>query len=181
MLLTEPAPTLTGLDTDTFVIVCTGSRDHHDDDLIGTALWETINAAPSSCSTIVIRHGACPTGADSIIAGFCKMQNNGARLFPRKVIEDPMPAQWDDCTPGCPRVRHRKTKKPGDIHHPGLLGDYCPKAGPRRNAAMLLPGEVSKPPADLVLAFPLPGSWGTKSCIRLAKDAGIPVIPRTRR
>lgn len=166
---------------DTFVIVGTGSRDHTDLDLIGASLWETINSAPPTCSTIVLRHGACPTGADSIIAQLCKRQANGERLFPRQVIEDPMPARWDDCTSTCPRVRHRKHKKPGDIHHPGLLNDYCPKAGPRRNAAMLLPGLVSKPPANLVLAFPLPGSWGTKSCMRLAKDAGIPVLPRTRR
>lgn len=175
--LTRPALTV----PDTFVIVATGSRDHDDIDLIGASLCEVFSTAPSTCSTIVLRHGACPTGADRIISDLCDRQACGAHVFPRQVLEDPMPAAWDDCTPTCPRVRHRKHKKPGDIHHPGLLDDYCPKAGPRRNAAMLASGMASPLPANLVLAFPLPGSWGTKSCMRLANEAGIPVLPRTRR
>lgn len=180
MLLTEPAPTRTGLDTDTFVIVCTGSRDHTDDDLIGTALWETINTAPATCLNIVLRHGACPTGADQIIADLCARNPYGAHMFPRRLIEDPMPADWDNCGPDCSPGPHRKRKRRGDIHHPGTLPDYCPKAGPRRNWDMLVRGVVSDLPANVVLAFPLPGSWGTKSCMRLAKDAGIPVIPKRR-
>lgn len=42
-------------------------------------------------------------------------------------------------------------------------------AGPRRNAAMVAAG------ADLVLAFPLGRSYGTRGCMRLAAAAGIEV------
>lgn len=44
-------------------------------------------------------------------------------------------------------------------------------AGPRRNAAMVAAG------ADLVLAFPEPGAAnaGTRSCVRAAHAAGLPV------
>jgi glutathione S-transferase len=42
-------------------------------------------------------------------------------------------------------------------------------AGPRRNAAMVAAG------ADLVLAFPLGASSGTRGTMRLAVAAGIPV------
>lgn len=41
--------------------------------------------------------------------------------------------------------------------------------GPERNARMVALG------ADLCLAFPLPSSRGTKNCMRLAREAGIPV------
>ena len=41
--------------------------------------------------------------------------------------------------------------------------------GPERNAHMVSLG------ADLCLAFPLPSSRGTRNCMRLAREAGIPV------
>ena len=41
--------------------------------------------------------------------------------------------------------------------------------GPERNAEMVALG------AALCLAFPLPGSRGTANCMRLAREAGIPV------
>ncbi|MBM4469839.1 DUF2493 domain-containing protein [Rhodococcus hoagii] len=40
--------------------------------------------------------------------------------------------------------------------------------GPQRNAKMVALG------ADICLAFPLPSSRGTRNCIRLAREAGIP-------
>ena len=43
------------------------------------------------------------------------------------------------------------------------------RAGPERNARMVAAG------ADVVLAFPLPGSRGTWSCVRLALKAGLVV------
>lgn len=42
--------------------------------------------------------------------------------------------------------------------------------GPKRNAEMVAFG------ADICLAFPLKTSRGTWNCIRLAKEAGIPVL-----
>jgi hypothetical protein len=153
-----------------YVIGVTGSRHHDDLNLILNSLAEAITAAPRD-RNIVVRHGACPTGADAITAHLCEMQRAGRPVFPRDVIEDAMPADWDHCGAGCPDRPHRVTKKPGDIHHPGQLPDYCPKAGPRRNLAI----NVKIPIPAVLLAYPLPGSYGTYSCMRIAATAGIPV------
>lgn len=42
--------------------------------------------------------------------------------------------------------------------------------GPKRNKEMVDTG------ADVCLAFPLPGSRGTRNCMHLAREAGIPVL-----
>lgn len=50
--------------------------------------------------------------------------------------------------------------------------EYSPTGqllGPKRNAEMVRRG------ADLCLAFPAPESRGTQNCMRLAREAGIPV------
>lgn len=48
---------------------------------------------------------------------------------------------------------------------------YGKSAGPRRNAQM-----VSNHPTAIVLAFPMRGSLGTWSCVRIAKACGMKVI-----
>ena len=53
--------------------------------------------------------------------------------------------------------------------HPAEMGPDGHVLGPERNARMVALG------ADLCLAFPLPSSRGTKNCMRLAREAGIPV------
>ena len=53
---------------------------------------------------------------------------------------------------------------------PAQWARFGPSAGPRRNAALLAAARPS-----LVLAFPLPGSRGTWSCVALARAAGVPV------
>ena len=53
--------------------------------------------------------------------------------------------------------------------HPAEMGPNGHVLGPKRNAHMVSLG------ADLCLAFPLPSSRGTKNCVRLAREAGIPV------
>jgi hypothetical protein len=55
-----------------------------------------------------------------------------------------------------------------------MLPDYCPYAGPRRNAAMVAKG------AALLVAAPEAGGLGTQNCIRLAKAARMPVWDITR-
>jgi hypothetical protein len=158
---TEPVP---------YVICVTGARRHDGLSLILDSVVDAITDAPRH-HEIVLRHGACTTGTDAIVAHLCEMQRAGRPVFPRDITEDPMPADWDHCGPGCPNTPHRVTKKPGDIHHPGQLPDYCPKAGPRRNLAM----NVKIPIPAVLLAYPLPGSYGTYSCMRIAATAGIPV------
>lgn len=78
------------------------------------------------------------------------------------------PADWDHCTDSCPQG-HRKMKRPGDTVHPGVCSDYCPSAGPRRNA------ELVKRGADICLAFIRNGSRGASHTAALAEKAGIPV------
>ncbi len=53
--------------------------------------------------------------------------------------------------------------------HPAEMGPDGHVLGPKRNAHMVSLG------ADVCLAFPLPSSRGTKNCMRLAREAGIPV------
>lgn len=56
-----------------------------------------------------------------------------------------------------------------DEPHPAARDASGRLLGPERNAHMVNLG------ADLCLAFPLPTSRGTRNCVRLAKEAGIPV------
>lgn len=53
--------------------------------------------------------------------------------------------------------------------HPAEMGPDGHVLGPARNKRMVDLG------ADVCLAFPLPGSRGTRNCMRLAREAGIPV------
>ena len=57
-----------------------------------------------------------------------------------------------------------------EIRYPAEWVKHGKAAGPIRNAEMVVAG------ADLCLAFPLGASRGTRNCMRLAREAGIPVI-----
>lgn len=117
-----------------------------------------------------VRHGACPGEHSADQAASDWINDIGHRYG---ITEDPTPADWDHCAPNCPPdPTHRRRKKPGDTAHPGLLPDYCPGAGPRRNAGMV----AKLPRPDWMLAFPEPGqpNYGTRNCLRLAGQAGIP-------
>lgn len=149
----------------TTVIAVSGARVHPDTLVVTAALADYIlNDAPGP---VIVRHGDCPgdTSVDQAIANW--VRDCGDWLG---VTQDPMPADWDHCTPTCP-PGHRRMKKPGDTAHPGLLPDYCPSAGPRRNAAML----AKKDRPRLLIAAPHGRSYGTRGCMRLAEQAGIPV------
>jgi hypothetical protein len=118
---------------------------------------------------IVVVHGDCPgpNSADQAVAEW--IRDCGEYLG---VDAEPHPADWDNCGPECPSTpSHRRTKKPGDIYHPGQLDTYCPGAGPRRNAHMVSLG------ADQMIAAPDPTgpSYGTRGCMKLAQAAGISV------
>jgi hypothetical protein len=114
---------------------------------------------------LVVVHGDCPEGADRYADRWARELQGYGFL----VSAEPWPADWDSCAPSCPRRPHRRVKRPGDVHHPGRLPDYCPGAGPRRNAAMVAAG------AHRMLAFPWQRSYGTRGCARLAAAASIPV------
>lgn len=142
-------------------VIVTGSRDWARPGPVRVAL---IEAFAELNGWLTVSHGACPTGADRFAAEWLTEWIAGGR----PLIADPWPADWDSCAWDCP-PGHRRRKRPGDVHHPGMLPDYCPSAGPRRNAAMVAEG------ADLVIAFPLGRSLGTRGTMRLAERAGIPV------
>lgn len=151
------------------VILLMGSRNLTEPGVVaGTLADIAFNIAEGP---VIVRHGACPgvNSADQNASDWINSIGNR-----HGILEDPMPADWDNCAPNCPRPEgHRRTKRPGDTAHPGQLPDYCPGAGPRRNAAMV----AKHPRPECGIAFPEPGqpNYGTRNCTRLAEAAGIPV------
>jgi hypothetical protein len=149
------------------VILLAGGRDLTEPGIVpGTLADIAFNIADGP---VVVRHGACPGKKSADQAASHWITSIGIRYG---VTEDPMPADWDNCAPNCPtNPGHRRMKKPGDIAHPGKLPDYCPGAGPRRNAGMV----AKLPRPDYMIAFPEPGqpNYGTRNCMRLAEQAGI--------
>lgn len=147
----------------TTVIAVTGSREHPKPELAVYAVADyVLNDAPGP---VIVRHGDCPgeNSVDQIVAQW--IAECGALLG---VTADPMPADWDNCTPRCP-AGHRRRKRIGDTAHPGQLPDYCPAAGPLRNARML----GKQPQPQLLIAAPHGLSVGTTGCMKLAQAAGI--------
>lgn len=151
----------------TLVILLAGGRDLPEPGIVaGTIADIALNIAEGP---VVIRHGACPGKRSADQAASDWIADCGSWLG---VTEDPMTADWDLCVDTC-RPDHRRMKKPGDTAHPGACDDYCPDAGPRRNAEMV----AKLPRPDWMVAFPDPSgpSYGTHNCMRLAAAAGIDV------
>lgn len=151
------------------VILLAGARHLTEPGIVPATLYDiAVNIADGPT---VIRHGACPGPNSADQAASDWINELGARY---DMTEDPMPADWDHCTPACKAdPGHRRRKRPGDTAHPGLLETYCPAAGPRRNARMV----AKLPRPAWMVAFPEPGqpSYGTRNCMRLAEAAGIRV------
>ena len=78
--------------------------------------------------------------------------------------EERHPADWDRCAAGCAPA-HRNPRRGG--------GTYCPAAGHRRNAEMVVTGP------DVALGYPLGASPGTRGCLALARAAGVPTFEPT--
>jgi len=149
----------------TTVVLVSGARVHPDPLAVTSYLADyVLNTAPGP---VIVRHGDCPgeKSVDQAVANWVRDCGEGLG-----VTQDPMPADWDHCTDNCP-PGHRRLKAPGDEAHPGKLPDYCPAAGPRRNAAMV----TKKPQAALLIAAPHGTSYGTRGCMKLAAKAGIRV------
>ncbi|MGY5127376.1 DUF2493 domain-containing protein [Streptomyces nigrescens] len=132
-------------------ILVTGSRSWSDSEHLANVLLDTWHdATQNGYDSIVIVHGAAD-GADTLADLWARGQGLDVETHP---------ADWDHCGPDCP-PGHLKTRARG--------GEYCPTAGPRRNQRMVDAG------ADLVVAFPLGRSTGTRDCMRRAEKAGLPV------
>lgn len=155
------------------LILLAGARDLPEPGIVPGTLYDiAVNIADGP---VVVRHGACPGRRSADQAASDWINDIGNRYG---VLEDPMPADWDSCAPNCPPgPGHRRRKKAGDIAHPGLLPDYCPDAGPRRNASMV----AKLPRPDWMVAFPSPTgpSYGTHNCMRQAADAGLAIYTIT--
>jgi hypothetical protein len=154
---------------DALVLLLAGGRELPEPGIVaGTIADIVLNIAEGP---VVVRHGACPGKRSADQAASDWIRDCGEFLG---VTEDPMPADWDHCAPNCPPgPGHRRVKQPGDTAHPGVCDDYCPAAGPRRNAAMV----AKLPRPEWMLAFPDPTgpSYGTRGCMKLAAAAGIDV------
>lgn len=142
-------------------VLVTGSRSGPAREFV----WATLDelAAEVGHAGLVVVDGECPDGTDLHTKAWCLARRHLG------VVHEPHPANWDSCAWDCPQTPHRRRKHPGDRHHPGILDDYCPTAGPRRNAHMVKLG------AARCLGFPVGRSYGTRGCMRLAWRAGIPV------
>lgn len=153
----------------TTVIAVSGSREHPKPELAVYAVADfVLNQAPGP---VIVRHGDCP-GEKSVDAVVAQWIDECGQLL--GVTAEPMPADWDNCTARC-KPGHRRMKKPGDTAHPGLLDDYCPAAGPLRNAGML----AKRPPVELLIAAPHGASVGTRGCMKIARAAGIEIYEVT--
>lgn len=151
-----------------FKILLTSSRHWTDIKRISSTFEEieyrvvNSNAWLTDFNGLELMHGDCPSGGD-------RPAGKIATDMGWKV--KPIPADWDHCGPMCPKpIGHRKVKKLNDIDHPGLLEDFCPKAGPRRNKLMVSYGH------DLCIACFLSVSFGTTNCVKFAEQAGIRVV-----
>ena len=145
------------MNADAVRLLSTGSRLLTDRQLVWSELDSV--AALYAPRRIVLVHGACPDGFDALA---------DAWAVARGVERELHAADWDSCAWGCP-PGHRRWKRLGDTAHPGMLADYCPGAGPRRNALMVGLG------AEVCVAAPVGWSRGTRGCMRLARAAGIRV------
>ncbi|WP_109000811.1 hypothetical protein [Streptomyces rishiriensis] len=151
------------------IILLAGSRELPEPGIVpGTLADIALNIAEGP---VIVRHGACPGERSADQAAADWIREYGTRYG---ITEDPMPADWDHCAPDCPPAPgHRRRKASGDTAHPGLLPDYCPTAGPRRNGLMV----AKLPRPDWMVAFPAPTgpSYGTRNCMRQASDAGLAI------
>ncbi|MEU1071859.1 MULTISPECIES: hypothetical protein [unclassified Streptomyces] len=153
------------------IVIVAGSRNHPDPGFASYTLARLILEEIVRNVPVIVRHGACP-GEKSVDQEIHRWIGAVGQFA--GVTEEPYPADWDHCTTDCPAdAAHRRRKKPGDVHHPGLLATYCPAAGPRRNAEMV----ATLPRAHQALVFPSPRgpSYGTRNCARLCRQARIEV------
>lgn len=81
-------------------------------------------------------------------------------------------ARWDECDPQCPTGN---ANRPHRLKYRHGRGDYCPRAGMRRNQQMV--DAFTAVGGRLVLTFPAAGlvERDVRNCIRLARQAVLQV------
>lgn len=131
-------------------VLITGSRDWHIQNHVYVALRDLKNQTHDEDKIVVVHGGA--RGADS-------MADECAKVLGLEV-EVHVP-NWRDCGNNCD-LSHKRPREGG--------GTYCPRAGFVRNSHMVDLG------ADILLAFVRNNSKGATMTIKLAEQAGIPVV-----
>jgi SLOG family YspA-like protein len=91
----------------------------------------------------------------------------GARVHPQETV-----VVHGQCPTGADKIADELAREFGCQieRHPADWATHGKAAGPIRNAIMVSLG------ADVCLAFPLGESRGTRSCMRMARNSGIPVV-----
>jgi hypothetical protein len=166
-------------------VIVAGPRTWDDVDLHAITLDTIIGEAGFRDITFV--HGGCPTGIDQLTQDYCEELAAWYDNQDIQLAAESHPADWDSCGLDCPKRPHRVPRRPGDVVHPGVLPDYCPNAGPRRNRLVAGLG------GDMLVAFigpcvnarcrrPKPhDSHGTAGMIAICRRIGINVKPVSAR
>lgn len=108
------------------------------------------------------------------------MEYEGREVIRNAILDlaNEYPIDWDEVTivhGHCPTGADAIANSIGKMYglkverHPADWERFGKYAGPKRNKEMVDLG------ADVCLAFPIGASRGTRGCMKLAKDAGIPV------
>lgn len=129
-------------------IIVTGSREYSSYETVARALNIAIHDLHEQGATeILIRHGACKTGADAFTVEIINKIEGSLSGYGITVKLDPYKANW----------------------YPNGVLDRS--AGPKRNVKMVAKG------AKMCLAFFEPGAEnkGTQNTVDLARAAGIPI------
>lgn len=152
-----------------FRVLVTGSRIWADQPLLRIALSECALAAAGLPAQLVVVHGACRSGADSMADRWATWAHHaGWNVDP----PERHPADWKGpCRTDRPKGLMRC--RPGHRRPDPRGYDTCPAAGFYRNEDMVNLG------ADVCLAFIVDAegrSKGTRHCIEAATKAGIDVV-----
>lgn len=145
-------------------VLVTGSRRYGEQELIRAGhsggpevIRAVLGAELRRAGRLIVRHGACPDGADAIAAAWCAAHRD-------RVTEDACPAFWGRCGRFCPAGGHMRRARSGRL--------YCPDGGFRRNHWMTVKAPV--PGVCLAFAVDLPDcNRGTRDCAWRAREAGI--------
>ena len=118
-----------------YTLMTTGGRDMWDTDLVQAVFDVPIIRAHARSGSLLVKHGACPSGADLLVHWYCLGHDIGVEMFP---------ADWDGLGRSAGPLRNFKMVASGCdlfISFPGGRGTaHCTQAAV---SAGLLVGAVS--------------------------------------
>lgn len=87
-----------------FTVIVTGSRDYPD----YTRVWYELDDLMRKYSSLMVRHGGCPSGADNFASLWCR-----SWYMPSQVCESIHDANWDDFGKAAGPIRNREMAQAG--------------------------------------------------------------------